>query len=173
MIAAASMAGVLGIARITPRSQPAPSSMARVFTEAAKESSSLAGFSAGAISAITAGTWVGFTPSRMMSANCAAARLSVPTSTPNCTESALARSGCCTVATSCSGRSKLFLRNACSKMPPILPAPRMATRRLVVTGAWTGSSYVSVLIQTGYQTGAFHRCGRYPAGRVDSLAVPP
>jgi hypothetical protein len=42
--------------------------MARVFTEAAKESSSLEGVSAGRISAMRAETWTGFTPSRMTSA---------------------------------------------------------------------------------------------------------
>ena len=30
----------------------------------------------------------------------------------------------------CSGSRRLFLRKACNRMPPILPAPRMATRRL-------------------------------------------
>ena len=71
-------------------SQPAASSMALVLTEAAKEMRSLAGAQdAGRFRATTSCTCCGLTPSRMMSAALAAARLSVVTAMPNC----LARAG--------------------------------------------------------------------------------
>ncbi len=73
----------------TANSQPAPSSILRVFTEAANESTIFFGVSAVLISSISAGTCVGLTPSRITSACLAAARLSVVTSTPNCADKAL------------------------------------------------------------------------------------
>src|SRR6266481_842026 len=96
---------------------------------------------------------MGFTPSRMTSACCAAARLSVVTSTPNCADRACARSACWTVANICSAATRLFFRKACSKMPPILPAPSTATRNpgIAGAGAKSGTSKLS-LIPKGYQT---------------------
>src|SRR5438270_8161390 len=89
----------------------------------------------------------------MTSACCAAAKLSVVTSSPNCADSACARSACCTVANIWSVPSRLFFRNACSKMPPILPAPSTATRSPGMDGAGVRSGISKLsLIPKGYQT---------------------
>src|SRR5258708_24495550 len=94
----------------------------------------------------------------MTSACCAAAKLSVVTSTPNCADRACARSACWTVANIWSVPSRLFFRKACSKMPPILPAPSTATRNpgMAGAGAKSGISKLS-LIPKGYQTLLFLR----------------
>src|SRR5437879_3327063 len=102
----------------------------------------------------------------MTSACRAAARLSVVTSTPNCADRACARSACWTVAKIWSAPTRLFFRKACSKMPPILPAPSTATRNpgIAGAGAKTGTSKLS-LIPKGYQTLLLLR--RNP--RIDAL----
>ena len=102
--------------------------MARVFTDAAKETSSFPLLSAGLISAINSGTWNGFTPTRIRSDCLTASRLLVLTSTPHCVLSASARSAWPTVARIRSAANRFSFRNACSRMPPIFPAPRTATR---------------------------------------------
>src|SRR5437868_7307550 len=102
----------------------------------------------------------------MTSACRAAARLSVVTSTPNCADNACARSACWTVANIWSAPSRLFFRKACSKMPPILPAPSTATRKPGMAGAGvrSGTSKLSLILK-GYQTLLLLR--RNP--RIDAL----
>ncbi len=117
------------MARTTPISMSAACSMAVVRTDAAIDISSFFGVSAGRIWRTTSGTVIGLSPIRIRSADCAAATLSVDTSTPHCAESCPARSSCSTVATICSGSSTFDLRKAWSRIPPIFPAPRMATFR--------------------------------------------
>src|SRR5260370_27688070 len=109
---------------------------------------------------------IGFTPSRMTSACRAAARLSVVTSTPNCAERACARSACWTVANICSAATRLFFRKACNRMPPILPAPKTATRKpgIAGAGAKSGTSKLSLILK-GYQTLLLLRCNP----RIDAL----
>src|ERR1700733_12660145 len=93
----------------------------------------------------------------MLSAFPAMARLSVETSMPHCADSACARSACATVANSRSGVRICCFKKACSRMPPILPAPKTATRRL--------ERFVEI---SGILVHQDTRCGSPPALRIDS-----
>src|SRR6266576_7239258 len=72
-------------------------------------------------------TW-GLTQTKMISAPRTAARLSVPTGTPNFSLSDRALSSCWTVAKVDLGERKPFSSSAFNRIPPIFPAPKTATR---------------------------------------------
>src|SRR5216683_4197145 len=118
--------GVLGMARITGKSIPSCFSMSCVETAATTETISFPGFISDLISSRISFTACGFTASRMISAPCTAARLSVEASMPNCLASERAFSAWRTVACTRFGCTSFCSRNARSKIPPIFPAPSTA-----------------------------------------------
>src|SRR5271156_4025108 len=119
--------GVLGMARITGTAESRVFSIRLLGTEAATEITNCLGVICPRSSATTSSTTCGFTAIRITSASLAACKLFVPTGMPSFALMARARSSCATVAVVSSGARRPFLSNACSRMPPIFPAPSTAT----------------------------------------------
>ena len=99
-----------------------------VGTEAAAETTSVFGVISGRISSSTSAICMGFTASRITSALCAAARLSVVTRIPSCLPSALARSAWRTVADSVRGRHQFLVEKCPQQDAAHLSAPSTASR---------------------------------------------
>ena len=127
VIPAPTWLGVLGIARTTGIGFPKSSSMKPVGTEAATEMTSCEGVTSPRISSSSSRTFCGLTAMMITSAPRTAARLSVPTDTARLAPSVCARSACRTVATALPGGRPASSR-PCSRIFPILPSPRTATR---------------------------------------------